>query len=227
MIVLVLAVAWVGGCDLPRDPKGTLDRVRGGTLRVGLVENSPWVLRAGESPAGLEPELVRRLAGELGATPEWIWGGEQEHMEAVERNELDLVVGGLTDETPWKDRVGLTGAYFEEKVSVGIPNAEPAASVEGRRVRVRAGDPAAAYLRKQGAIPVPMTDLAVGEGPIAAAEWHLEMLDLKPSHIILRTRKHVMAVPPGENAWIRRLETYFDGQRGGVKQLLQREAARR
>src|SRR3712207_7643050 len=29
-------------CDLPRDPEGTLQRVRGGTMRVGVVERRPW-----------------------------------------------------------------------------------------------------------------------------------------------------------------------------------------
>ena len=36
-------------CSLPRDSDGTLDRIRGGTLRVGLAENPPWVHSAGDS----------------------------------------------------------------------------------------------------------------------------------------------------------------------------------
>lgn len=32
----------VGGCDLPRDPEQTFERVRGGTLRVGITARPPW-----------------------------------------------------------------------------------------------------------------------------------------------------------------------------------------
>jgi polar amino acid transport system substrate-binding protein len=38
--LLILAVA-AGSCGIPRDPRGTLDRVRGGTLRVGVAERAP------------------------------------------------------------------------------------------------------------------------------------------------------------------------------------------
>src|SRR6185369_5924264 len=35
-------VLLVAACDLPRDSDGTLDRVRGGTMRVGVVIDTPW-----------------------------------------------------------------------------------------------------------------------------------------------------------------------------------------
>src|SRR4051812_1816803 len=225
-MIAALAASGAGCSSLPRDPEGTLQRVRGGRLRVGLVEQPPWVVRAGRSPAGAEVELVRRFADELGATPEGIWGGEEEHMQALEQCELDLVVGGLPDDTPWSDRVGLAGPYFEDRVRVGVPDATPSAGLRGLRVGVHSGDPAAAQLRKEGAIPVPVPDLAAVRGPVAAADWHLERLGLPPAGVTLQTRKHVMAVPPGENGWVRRLEEFFDRQRPGMKALLQREVAR-
>src|SRR4051812_2484546 len=104
--VLVITLALFVGCDLPRDPEGTLNRVRGGTMRVGLVENPPWVIRTEGEPKGVEVELVRRFAAELGAKPEWHWGAEQKHMRAMEKFELDLVIGGLLDDTPWSDSIG-------------------------------------------------------------------------------------------------------------------------
>src|SRR5437870_4121058 len=109
----IVIVAWclltLACGNLPRDPEGTLRKVQGGRLRVGLVEHPPWVVRTESEPAGAEVELVRRFAAELNATPEWHWGGEQRHMEALERFELDLVVGSVTDQTPWSKYVGLTG----------------------------------------------------------------------------------------------------------------------
>src|SRR5215213_6559465 len=92
LIVLVMIVFGSAACaDLPRDPQNTLQRIRDSRqMRIGLVENPPWVIRTGGEPAGAEVELARRFAAELGATPEWFWGGEQKHLEALERFELDL-----------------------------------------------------------------------------------------------------------------------------------------
>jgi polar amino acid transport system substrate-binding protein len=106
---------------IPADPKKTLEHVRGGRIRVGVVENPPWAVRKGDAAAGIEGELVQQLAKELGATPEWIWGGEQAHMEALERFELDLVIGGITKQTPWKKTVGMTDTYFGKHVLVTAP----------------------------------------------------------------------------------------------------------
>ena len=94
---------------MPRDPEGTLKKVeQRRTIRVGLVENAPWVIRSGDQPLGVEPQLVRDLAASLGAAPEWHWGSEQEHMEALETYDLDLVIGGLESNTPWSKKIGLT-----------------------------------------------------------------------------------------------------------------------
>jgi polar amino acid transport system substrate-binding protein len=64
VLVAALAIAGaVAGCDFPADPEGTLDRVSGGTMRVGVIEDPPWViLEDGREPAGMEPELVRQFA---------------------------------------------------------------------------------------------------------------------------------------------------------------------
>src|SRR4051812_7164279 len=109
----LIGIVALAGCDnFPRDPEKTLDRVQAGHLRVGLVENAPWVIRRDGQPTGAEVELVKRLAAEVGTTPEWHWGGEQEQMEALEHFELDLLVGGITRDTEWRKKVGLTSAYL-------------------------------------------------------------------------------------------------------------------
>ena len=53
LIVSILVVA-TACSSLPRDPEGTLERVRHGALRVGLVENPPWVVRTAGEPQGAE-----------------------------------------------------------------------------------------------------------------------------------------------------------------------------
>jgi polar amino acid transport system substrate-binding protein len=223
---LVLVALAASGCaSFPHDPEGTLRRVQGGKLRVGLVEAPPWVVRTAGEPAGAEVELARQLAADLGATPEWVWGGEQRHMEALERFELDLVVGGLTDDTPWDARVGLTGPYFEDRVLVGFADTPPGA-LDGVTVAVRAGDPAAGKLRRKGAVPEVVADLKQARPPLAAPDWRLEQLGLWPADVELQKRKHVMAVPPGENGWLRRVEEFLHARGPEVRDLLNREVAR-
>lgn len=150
--------------NLPRDPKQTLKQVQTRPMRVGLVEHPPWVIRANDpngEPRGAEVELVRQFAAGLGTTPEWHWGGAQQQMETLENYGLDLVIGGFTSRSPWKDYVGFTAPYFEETISAG-------ASQE--------------------------------------------------------TVKHVMAAPPGENGFIKRLDEFLHQQRPSLASLLQQEA---
>lgn len=111
----LLVACGVAACGVPRDMRGTLERIeREKSLRVGLVENAPWVVRANIEPSGIEIELIKRFAAELGSTPVWSWRSEEAHATALEDGELDLVVGGLTDETPWSDHVGVTHSYYED-----------------------------------------------------------------------------------------------------------------
>lgn len=42
----------------------------------------------------------------------------------------------------------------------------------------------------------------------------------------LMKRKHVMAVPPGENGWLKRLEEFLHQQQGHVRRLLQQNEVR-
>jgi polar amino acid transport system substrate-binding protein len=142
----LIAIFGAAGCDLeiPRDPEGTLRRARGGTLRVGVAPAGEWVrvpaLEASENdertkdaevaeraeagePDGVEPELVRRLARELDAEIRWVRGSESELLGALERFEVDIVLAGLTRDSPWRQRVGLTRAYTkaggERVIAVG------------------------------------------------------------------------------------------------------------
>jgi ABC-type amino acid transport substrate-binding protein len=114
-LALACLIALGGGCGLPRDANGTLDRVRGGALRVGVGEHPPWVVATGSEPSGIEPELVKRLAKELGARPIYRRASESELLEALDRGQLDLVVGGLRDDSPWRGRVALTRPYYTEE----------------------------------------------------------------------------------------------------------------
>src|SRR3546814_10205262 len=123
-ITLILPLA---GCDLPKDPNGTLDRVQGGLMRVGISANPPWAVVRNGQFGGVEVALIQAFAREIDARIEWIPAGTPKLLKALEEFQLDLVIGGLTEETPWKKRVALTRPYVETASLVGLP---PGVAVE-------------------------------------------------------------------------------------------------
>jgi len=110
---LSVVLLMVAGCGIPHDPRGTLERAKGGKLLVGATASAPWVSFRNDEPEGIEVDLVRGLAHELDATVHWRRGSETELLESVERGELPLVIGGLKASTPWSRQVALTQPYFE------------------------------------------------------------------------------------------------------------------
>ena len=55
----------------------------------------------------------------LGADIEWVSGTEHVLAEELKHGELDLVIGGLNDKTPWAQHGGLTRVYAESRDSHG------------------------------------------------------------------------------------------------------------
>ena len=101
----------LAGCQLPADPDGTLERVRGGELRAGASVHAPWVRLEGTRPAGVEPRLVQGFARELGARVTWRVAGEEALVRALREGELDVVVGGITTRSPWKREAAPTRPF--------------------------------------------------------------------------------------------------------------------
>jgi polar amino acid transport system substrate-binding protein len=204
-----LVLLFTAACDFPRDAEGTLERVQGGELRVGVSENPPWVQLAGGRVEGIEPALVRGFAEQLGARIRWIRGTEAELIEALHRRELDLVAAGLKDNTPWSSRLGLSRPYLTTRVRIGIrPGGRVPSDWTGARVAVDTDRPRlAALVRAQGAEPVP----AEGKEPIAIAryDFELEAAGLQAADLELAREKHVLAAPPGESAFLYALDRYL------------------
>lgn len=107
----------LGGCaTLPRDSDESLERVRAEhVLRAGASPSRGLVAIEGPSVSGPEADLVASFAAAQGAQVQWRPGGEEELMVALEAGELDVVVGGLSEESPWTDRVALTRPYAESR----------------------------------------------------------------------------------------------------------------
>jgi polar amino acid transport system substrate-binding protein len=113
LLAFALMAVLLCGCDFPRDPEGTLDRVRGGVMRVGVTPADPWVaLHESGDPTGVEVELVRRFAETLDARVEWVEGSETDLMEALHGRQLDLVIAGLTRQSVWRRHAALTRPFL-------------------------------------------------------------------------------------------------------------------
>jgi len=116
LLVAALLLAALAGCQsIPADTEGTLDRVRGGVLRVGITHNPPWVDTTDHaSPEGTEVRLVETIAAELQAKVAWTVGSEAALVAALHDGGLDVVAGGFTDDTPWAKEAAMTVPYLEE-----------------------------------------------------------------------------------------------------------------
>jgi DNA-binding transcriptional LysR family regulator len=100
----------LAGCDrLPKDPDGTLDRVRAERrFRVGLIAT-------GGTAIGVEPEsaFLARVARVTGARPVLKEGASEPLLLDLEDGRLDLVIGPLSPESPWVGRVAMLSPIGE------------------------------------------------------------------------------------------------------------------
>lgn len=112
LLALAMTAALTGcGITVPTDPDGTLQTVSGGELRVGVSSDAGLADASTDTPSGPLIDLVDTFAESLDADVEWTAGSEETLVVMLEEGDLDLVVGGLTDQTPWIDRVGVTRGY--------------------------------------------------------------------------------------------------------------------
>jgi membrane-bound lytic murein transglycosylase MltF len=111
-LVLTLTVS---GCnEYPKDPNGTINKVRDGILVIGYSDNPPWVIKTNQDPEGIEPELIKMFASGLNAEIKWQNGTEQQLFQKLEEEEIDVLIAGITEESPWQDRrIGLTRHYVQ------------------------------------------------------------------------------------------------------------------
>jgi polar amino acid transport system substrate-binding protein len=211
----------LAACGIPRDPEGTLERVDGGVMRVGITEASPWVELGAEKPDGIEVRLVEQLAEELDAEIEWVEGSEQELFGALAGRDLDLVIGGLTSETPWSAEAAITQPYLTTAALVAVPaGMEMPEDIAQLEVGVEANTEIAGHLRKTDAQVVEVDDIESYDGPVAIENFLTDDLDVTDTGVRLSESDHVFGLPMGENQWMITVERFLLERPGEIKQLL-------
>lgn len=222
LAILLVAALAVVGCDVPRDPEGTLERVTGGTMRVGVSESDPWVVLEGSEPAGVEVEIVKRFAADLGAGIEWHEGTVEELAAALHVRELDLVIAGLTSTAKITSEATLTHPYLTTQVVVAVPpDSEVDEDITGLEVAVEEASEAAGILEKEDVVVRRVPDVLDVEGPIAVESFLVDDLGYDDTGVRLVESDQVMAVPHGENAWLVRLERFLLSNREMLDAILE------
>jgi polar amino acid transport system substrate-binding protein len=224
--VLLLALA---GCQFPSDVEGTLDRVEDGTLRVGVVDDPPWVDLASSTPRGVEPTLIRRFADSLNAEVEWIRGAESDLVDGMAGFQLDVIIGGLDRQWPYGLEVALTRPYVDTEIEIGVPPGfDLPDDLGGERIWVERNSTAAALLKQEeeDAIPVFYDHLGEIEGPALLETYEIAAIGYDRTDYILRDDEHAMATPMGENAFLIELEHFLLDRGEEAEDLLHRIASR-
>jgi polar amino acid transport system substrate-binding protein len=218
-----------GGCQFPDDVEGTLDRVQGGELRVGVVEDPPWVALGTGDPSGVEPELIREFAAEQDAEIVWVEGTLDELTAAMRGFQIDVLIGGLTRASPYATEVALTRPYVDTEVELGAPpGTEVPDELGGVEVWVERSSEPAALLREEEDDAVPIFFDALGEidGLALLDTYEIDAIGYERTDYILRDDEHAMAVPNGENAMLTELEHFLLDRGEEAEDLLHGEAER-
>lgn len=198
-----------GGCGLPRDPETTVERVSGGTMRVGVSAHEPWVVLGDDGPSGVEVAIVERFAEELDAEIEWVEGEVEELAGALRVHEIDLLIAGLTSRSKISSEGALTHPYVTTQAVVAVPPDVTLEDVAGVEIAVEDATEEAGLLEKTDAVVVRVDDVADATGPVVVDNYLLDDLGLEDTGVQLSETDHVMAVPHGENAWLVRLERFL------------------
>lgn len=224
-LILLLAAGALAGCQYPRDVEGTLDRVEGGTMRVGVSDNEPWVNLDGPQPTGVEPEIVRRFAASIDAKVEWVQGDSEELVEALETGQLDVVIAGITRTSEYRRKVGLTRPYVDTELLLAHPPGEKMPDEDdGARVAVEADSQAAGLLDHKTDYELDEVESLEGvERPALVWDYWLDDLKLESTGEDLIDEEHTIAVRFGENAFLVELERFLLDREGEWRALVDRE----
>ncbi len=216
----------LGGCQFPKDPEGTLNKIRDReTMKVGVTHADPFVNLDGPEPDGVEVELIKEFARHLGVEIEWIEASESQLVELLEGTEIDVMLAGLERQSPLQQEVAFTRPYANVEIVLAVPPDADSPDIEGLDVLVEENSEAAAIVEKEtDADPISVPNLTEADGrPVVVEDYLLDELAYRKTGHSLKETEHCLAVTLGENAWLVELEKWLLDQEAVASDLLRRE----
>lgn len=110
LVSLVLVLAGCGA-HVPTDPDRSLEQLTDGVLRAGASPAGGLVEVDDTHVTGTLADLMAEFAESRGAQVRWTVASEEDLVGLLESDDLDVAIGGMTEETPWSDRVSVTRGY--------------------------------------------------------------------------------------------------------------------
>ena len=122
-ISLTIVTLFLVSCSIPKDSRDSLERAKSTTIKVGAIENPPFVIYGESELTGSEIEMIRDFALNESLEIDFIKGSESDLMKKIEEAEIHIVVGGITKKTVWKEKSGQTKPYDGDHVWL-VPKGE-------------------------------------------------------------------------------------------------------
>ena len=101
-------------------------------MRVGIFDNDPWTRMEDGRASGIEVELLKDFARELGTDTTFVPGTTPELLEAAKEAEVDVIIGGFTSTSPGVSEgkeAGVTGTYLTTRFVVGCRRTGPPSTI--------------------------------------------------------------------------------------------------
>lgn len=112
--VICLMIGLTACGEFPMDPENTLFSTKNGVLKVGITHHPPFTVVDGKGMyQGLEVEMINVFADELHASVEWVNDSESALFEMLEKQEIDMVVGGITKQSLFRKKAGFSRPYLQ------------------------------------------------------------------------------------------------------------------
>lgn len=122
IVVTILLVA-ISCNNYPRDTKNSFEKAKEKELKVGVVENPPYVVFQNDGVSGIEIRLIEKFAEKHNLDIGYIQDTESQLIKQLENYKLHIVAGGFKKKTVWSSKAGLTTSYDQEHVLL-IPKGE-------------------------------------------------------------------------------------------------------
>ena len=122
-IITALLFLGLTACEnYPKDPLNSFNSLSNRPLKVGVIHSPPYVDVSTPQVTGSEVSLLQEFSSTIDSEVQFKVFGSEEAFEALEKYEIDLLIGNLTKKSSNK-KVGFTRPYDKSHV-IGVAPGE-------------------------------------------------------------------------------------------------------